>query len=175
MSLMNEFDSQWNSITAFLESEMITQYEKKGGMDLQDIEEKFENEKKRWKVPGQFNYVWFELLKKKNPAIADEFITALDKTRLEQVGIITYGSSISIVLSAVSGAAIGFAACYLINQSIILTGIATIAVSAIGGTIGNTVKLKKKAESAFDVRKQYVNQLKNMQNSLRAIVQKADA
>ncbi len=175
MAFVDEFDTQWNSIIAFLESEMINQSEKSGWIDLQDIERKFENEKKRWSVPGQYNYAWLELLKKKDPEIAEEFIRAIEKNRLEQVKVEMPNSSASIIIPAVGGAAIGFAAGYLINHGIILTCIVTIPGCTIGGIIGNTINQRKKSQIVNDAKEQYVTQLKEMKRNLRAIVQKADA
>lgn len=175
MSFADEFDTQWNSVTAFLESEMITRTQKRAGIDPLDLERKLENEKKRWSVPGQFNYAWLELLRKKNPAVADEFEKALENTRFEQVNAETSVSAVSVFLPVAGGVVIGLAACYIIDPGNILTGIAAIAGGAIGGIIGNGLNQNKKSQADSEMQEQYVKQLKEMQRILRAIVQKADA
>lgn len=175
MAFADEFDTQWNSIEKFLESEMIAQSERKEGIDIFDIEQKLDNEKKRWSVPGQFNYKWIELLRKENPGIAEEFMEALDGVRFEQVKMESCGNASSSLIPAVGGAAIGLAAGYFISHVIIVTGIAAIVGGAAGGFIGNGLNQKKKYEANKEIREQYVKQLQNMQGILRAIVKKAEA
>ncbi len=187
MAFANEFDTQWNSVTAYLESEMIKQSDSKNGINLQDIEQKFENEKKRWSVPGQFNCAWHELLKKKNPTVAEAFLTALERAHFKQVQVEQPTSSATII-STIGCAAIGYCISALMNQgilfaslaaklannSVIFSGLVTIVGGAIGGVVGNSFTQKKKTQINADLREQYVKQLREIQSTLRAIVQGAD-
>ena len=176
MALAEEFDMQWKSVIAFLESEMITQLGNTGSVNAADLEEKLSNEKKRWLVPGQYQNAWYELLGKKDPQAAEAFRKKLDQVRFEPVEAGRGVPSALAVLPAACGAGVGMAVCwFFISHSFWPVGAAAMLGGAVGGTFGGGFYRKKKEKAGDAVREQYIRQLKEMGRVLREIVSKADA
>lgn len=174
MSFASEFDTQWNSITRFLESEMISQSDKTGTISLTDIEKKLENEKKRWSVPGQYNFAWLEQIRRENPAVADEFLKALDRAHLEQVKVETSSSLISAIAPGIGGLVVGLVVGILLKRGNLITVLTTLAGGTAGGVCGSVLYQGKKGRICTEARERYVQQLKHMKDTLHAIVEKAD-
>ncbi len=171
MTFEEGFKQQWESLTNYLLSEML----KSGGkIDLGAIEQQLATEKKRWKLPGQYQYAWLEKLRNEHPEIAGEFEDALYAVKLEQVGPGDKSSSALVAGPALGGAAVGFGLTRLLNAAVLMTTVGTIGLGAIGAGVGVGLLKQKEAASAEKERNAYQNQLAEAGKTLLAIVKKAD-
>lgn len=171
MTFGEGFKQQWESLTNYLLSEML----KNGRMvDLGAAEQQLATEKKRWKLPGQYQYAWLEKLRNEHPEIAKEFEDALSAVKLEQVRPGDKSSSVLVAGPALGGAAVGFGLAKLLDAAILMTTVGTIGLGAIGAGVGMSLLKQKETASAEKERNAYQNQLAAAGKTLSDIVKKAD-
>ena len=83
MTLEQEFQKQWTSLSNYLNSEIIKA--NNGDVDWNRIQSLFENEKRKWFLPGQYNNAWFEKLKRTDPEVAQKFEDALKSIKIKLI------------------------------------------------------------------------------------------
>lgn len=174
MTFEEGFEQQWESLTNYLLSEMLKNSKSGGTVNLGAMEQQLATEKKRWKLPGQYQYAWLEKLRNEHPEIAKEFENALSEVKLEQVRSGDKSSSALVAGPALGGAAVGFGLTKLLNAAVLMTTVGTIGLGAIGVGVGMSLLKQKEATSAEKERNTYQNQLATEGKILSDIVKKAD-
>lgn len=174
MTFEEGFKQQWESLTNYLLSEMLKSSKSGGKVDLGAIEQQLATEKKRWKLPGQYQYAWLEKLRNEHSEIAGEFADALSAVKMEQVRPGDKPSSALVAGPALGGAVVGFGLTKLLNVAALITTVGTIGLGAIGAAVGVSLLKQKEAASAEKERNAYQNQLAEAGKTLLDIVKKAD-
>lgn len=174
MTFKEGFDQQWESLTNYLISEMLKSGKRGGTIDLGAVEQQLAMEKKRWKLPGQYQYAWIEKLRRQRPEIAGEFETALEAVKLEQVRPEDKISSALVAGPAIGGAAVGFGLTKLLNAAVLMSTVGTVGLGAIGAGVGMSLLKQKEAALAEKECSAYRNQLAAAGKILSEIVKKAD-
>lgn len=173
MTFEEGFKQQWESLTNYLLSEMLKN-SKGGTIDLGVTEQQLATEKKRWKLPGQYQYAWLEKLKREKPEIAEEFEDALGNVKLEQVRPGDKPSSAVVAGSTIGGAAVGFCLTKVLSAALVMTTVGTIGLGAVGAVAGMSVLKRKEVSMAEKERNAYQSQLEAAGKILSDIVRKAD-
>ncbi|HBA69858.1 MAG TPA: hypothetical protein DCZ40_10960 [Lachnospiraceae bacterium] len=174
MTFEEGFKQQWESLTNYLLSEMLKSSKNGGTVDLDAAEQQLAAEKKRWKLPGQYQYAWLEKLRNEHPEIAKEFEDALSAVKLEQVRPGDKTSPVFVAGPALGGAAVGFGLTKLLNAAVFMTTVGTIGLGVIGAGVGMSLLKQKEAASTEKERNAYQNQLAAAGKTLLDIVKKAD-
>lgn len=174
MTFEEGFKQQWESLTNYLLSEMLKSSKRGGTVDLGAIEQKLATEKKRWKLPGQYQYAWLEKLRNEHSEIAREFEDALSAVKMEQVRPDDKPSSALVAGPALGGAVVGFGLTKLLNAAVLMTTVGTIGLGAIGAGVGVSLLKQKEAASAEKEQNVYQNQLAAAGKTLLDIVKRAD-
>lgn len=174
MTFEEGFKQQWESLTNYLLSEMLKSSKNGGKVDLDAIEQQLATEKKRWKLPGQYQYAWLEKLRNEHPKIAREFEDALSVVKMEQVRPGDKPVSALVAGPAIGGAVVGFGLTKLLNVAVLMTAVGTIGLGLIGAGVGVRLLKQKEAASAEKERNAYQNQLAEAGKTLLDIVKKAD-
>lgn len=168
MTLEQEFQRQWTSLINYLNSEIIKA--NNGDVDWKRIQSMFENEKKKWFLPGQYNNAWFEKLKRIDYEVAQKFEDALKNTKIELVQEETQSSPIIVVGAVVIGVVLGFGVGKIFMPNLLFTLICTIGGGAIGAAIGATIWSKKKNEALEALCSTFLEQLKEEGEILARII-----
>lgn len=172
MSFVEEFEQQWKGLTNYLVSEMLKS--EGTSVPLERIENLLENEKKRWKLPGQYQCAWLNQLRAADAETARAFEAALDGVRLEQVRPAEQPSSLLVAGPAAGGAAVGFALTKLLDAAALTTAVGTVGLGVLGVMVGsNLLKQKQRAASGQDC-DAYQAQLRRIGQKLSQIVARAD-
>ncbi|MEG0048096.1 MAG: hypothetical protein RR865_02955 [Clostridia bacterium] len=179
MSFTEEFTQQWNGLTNYLISEMIKSNDTKNAIVLQDIQRTLDNEKKRWKMPGQYHCAWLEKLRAEKPEVAEAFSNELNSFKLAQVkpadGSMSIGSAAITFGPAIGGAAIGFGIGKLFKFTDPITVIATLGLGMLGVVMSANLQKRKRYDSVSHDCDQYKLQLNTELEKLLEIVKKADS
>lgn len=174
MTFEEGFKEQWESLTNYLLSEMLKNRKSGGTVDLGAVEQQLASEKKRWKLPGQYQYAWLEKLRYEHPETAKEFEDALSEVKLEQVRSEDKPSFALAAGPALGGAAAGFVLTKLLNAALLMTTVGIIGLGAIGSVAGMRLLKQREAASAEKERNAYQGQLEEAGKTLSNIVKKAD-
>lgn len=145
MTLEQEFQKQWTSLSNYLNSEIIKA--NNGDVDWNRIQSLFENEKRKWFLPGQYNNAWFEKLKRTDPEVAQKFEDALKNIKIKLIQQEIKSSPVIVVGAVVIGVVLGFGAGKIFMPTLLSTPICTIGGGVIGVAIGATIWSKKKNEA----------------------------
>lgn len=168
MTFEQEFQKQWTSLCNFLNSEIIKS--SNGNVDWKRIQSLFENEKKKWLLPGQYNNAWFEKLKRTHPDTAHEFEVALKAAKVEaDIPNVNNSPMIAIITTAI-GIVLGFGISKVFTLSTILMLFLTIGGAAIGGSVGAALYSKKKNSAFEELCSAYMEQLRDEGKVLAHIV-----
>lgn len=174
MKYVEEFDQQWTGITNYLVSEMLGSAQKGGTISVEELQSRLEKEKKKWKLPGQYEYLWLEKLRREAPQAARNFEAALAGVRLEQVRPADRPNSLLAAGPTVGGAAVGFGLTKLLDAATMMTVVGTVGLGVVGLGLGVGL-LKQKQQTAFrQDREAYQEQLRTAGKQLSAIVSRAD-
>lgn len=174
MTLVEEFEQQWTSLTNCITSEILRNSNSGRSTPHEYLEEVFANEKKRWQVRGQYQYAWLELLRKKDPAVAADFEKALNAVQLKPVLAAEKPSGALMAGSAAGGAAVGYGLAKLMAFSTLMTLVGTAAIGVMGFGIGKTLQERKIAEAIGKDCEAYKEQLQAAGKELAAIVIRAE-
>ena len=145
MTLEQEFQKQWTSLCNYMNSEIIKA--NNGDVDWNRIQSLFENEKRKWFLPGQYNNAWFEKLKRTDPEVAQKFEDALKSIKIKLIQQEIKSSPVIVVGAVVIGVVLGFGAGKIFMPTLLSTLICTIGGGVIGVAIGATIWSKKKNEA----------------------------
>ena len=174
ITLWKEFEQQWNSLCNYLESEMMKANRQQGTIELNHIEKLLANEKKRWRIPGQYHNAWLEKLRKGNPDVAEKFENALEEVKMEQIQPSPQPSGLYSMGLAAGGAVIGFTVTKLMEVAVVISVVGTVGVGFIGVLVGRGIYQTKQQEATDRDCKAYMEQLKLAGRKLAEIVKKAD-
>ena len=174
MTLTQEFEQQWATLTNTLTSEILRGASVGKSVSHEQLEQIFDKETKRWTVRGQYQYAWFELLNKRNPDVATEFGKALDSTKLVPIIPTERPSSIFTAGPAAGGAVVGFGLAKLMALSTLMTALGTVAIGAMGFGIGKTLQAQKLSNALAKDADAYKAQLQAAGTKLAAIVSRAE-
>lgn len=173
MTFEEGFQKQWESLTNYLLSEMLKN-NKGGTIDLGAAEQQLAAEKKRWKLPGQYQYAWLEKLRHNHSEVAGEFEVALGNVKLEQVRPGDKPSSTIVAGPTIGGAVVGFGLTKLFNAATVMTTVGTLGLCALGAMAGVSVLKQKEASLAEKEMEAYRSQLAAAGKTISDIVRKAD-
>lgn len=173
MTFEEGFKQQWESLTNYLLSEMLKN-NKGGTIDLGAAEQQLATEKKRWKLPGQYQFAWLEKLKHEHPEVAGEFEDAFGDVKLVQVRPGDKPSSVIVAGPTIGGAVVGFGLTNLLHAAVVMTTVGTIGLGVVGAVVGMRVLKQKEASLAGKERDAYQSQLEAAGKKLLDIVRKAD-
>lgn len=174
MTLTQEFEQQWMTLTNALVSEVIRSANAGKVVSHSSLEELFNNEKMRWTVHGQYQNAWFELLKRSDPEAAAEFKHALDSLRLMPVIPAQKPSSGIAAGPAAGGAVLGFGLSKLMALSTLMTAVGTAVIGVLGFGIGKSLYEQKLSSALAKDADSYKEQLQAAGNELAAIVRRAE-
>lgn len=174
MTLTQEFEQQWSTLTNSVTTEILSNANQGKSVSHDRLEQLFNNEKKRWLVRGQYQYAWLELLRKKNADTAAEFEKALEAVKLMPIIPAEKPSSSVTAGSVAGGAVVGFGLAKLMTFSTVMTILGTAAIGAMGFGIGNTIRAKKLTEALSKDCDAYKVQLQKAGKELAAIVSHAE-
>lgn len=172
MTFEQEFQKQWTSLINYLNSEIIKENDKNVNWDKMQL--LFENEKKRWFLPGQYNNAWFEKLKRTDPEIARKFENALRSTKVELAQQENLNSPVIVVGTVVIGVVLGLGVSWIFTSNLLSMLIGTIGGGVIGATIGVIIWSKKRNEALEALCSIYVEQLKKEGEVLACIISEAN-
>lgn len=175
MSFSEEFRNQWDSLTNYLVSKMLTANDQGSPVAFSDLERILSNEKKKWAIPGQYNKIWFDNLTTTDSSVADAFNKELTAFTLKAVS--TEGKSLSWLCTAgtaVGGAAIGFGITKLLAATPFLMTAATAGLGLFGVVVGSNISKNKKHDAADKICNEYKLQLQAEGEKLAEIVKLAD-
>ncbi len=173
MTFEEGFKQQWESLTNYLLSEMLKN-DKGGTIDLGAAEQQLATEKKRWKLPGQYQYAWLEKLKREHLEVGMAFEDALENVKLEQVRPGDKPSSAIVAGPTIAGTIVGFGLTKLLNAAVVITTVGTIGLGVVGAVAGMSVLKQKEASLVEKERSAYQSQLAAAGENLSDIVRKAD-
>lgn len=168
MTLEQEFQKQWASLCNYLKSEMLKY--KNGDIDMNRIQSILDSEKKKWFLPGQYNNAWFEKLKRTNPQLAQDFEDTLKSVRIVPVNVKRNNFLLAFLLSAIIGAAAGFAISRIFKATVIISLLCITGGLVLGLLIANAICAKKKDDILNELCSAYEEQLKKSGEKLFQIV-----
>lgn len=174
MELTQEFEQQWSTLINSVTAEMSRCANDGKTVPYEQLEQIFNNEKRRWTVRGQYQYAWLELLRKKNQKVASEFERALEALKLSPVLPEEKPSALVTAGPAAGGVVIGFGLAKLMAFSTVVTALGAAAIGAIGFGIGKTLQSKKLTEALEKESGAYKVQLQEAGKQLAAIVSRAN-
>lgn len=172
MTLEQEFKNQWTSLCNYIKSEILKS--NPDNFDLNRIQSTLDGEKKKYFLPGQYNYAWLEKLKKTNPDVASVFEETLRHIKLEPVFVKKDKSSLFLVILAIIGAILGFGASRIFHTAVLMTILITAFGAAIGLLIGATISSKKKSDILNKLCESYTEQLTKAGEKLSLILAQTD-
>ena len=169
-----EFDQQWTGITNYLVSEMLGSVQQGGEISAEELQRRLEREKKKWHLPGQYEYLWLEKLRREAPQVAQDFEAALEDIRLEQVRPADRPGSVLAALPMVGGAAVGFGLTKLLDAATMMTVAGTAGLGVIGLALGVGMLKQKQRSASHQDCEAYQDQLQTAGKRLSDIVSRAD-
>lgn len=172
MTLEQEFENQWTSLCNYIKSEILKS--NPDNFDLNRIQSTLDGEKKKYFLPGQYNYAWLEKLKKTNPDVASEFEESLKHIKLEPVIVKKDKSSLLLAILAIIGAVLGFGVSRIFLTKVLMTILITAFCAAIGLLIGATISSKKKSDKLNKLCASYTEQLTKSGKKLSLILSQTD-
>lgn len=174
MAYSAEFKKQWKKISDYLESEMIRTGKASGGVRVDQLSALLENEKKRWRIMGEYNHAWLEKLRRENAEVTNQFESALKSVRLAQEKPVDQPSILLAGGPAAVGALAGFGVPVLFKWGLTWTLVGGIGLTAIAGCAGYGIYRIKKDEAFAAERKLYLSQMEASGEKLMVILKKAD-
>lgn len=175
MKYSEAFMDQWDSLTNYLVSKMLTSTDQTNAINIQDLERALSNEIRKWSIPGHYNQIWLENLRAEDDRVAQSFFSELSNFKLHAVN----PSEIATPWIwkggfTAGGAAIGFALTKLLSASAALVSIATVGLGIVGIAAGSGVVKQKGHDAAAAVGDEYKRQLQAEGEKLLTIVKQAD-
>jgi len=157
-----EFNRQWEMLESAMFAEMKN-LEKASGLQIERINEVYQDEQNRWRTPSQGNYSWLEMLRRTHPPVAVAFeseLYALRLTEEESSEQVSKDPRVPTIVTGCCGAAAGYAVASILSPWSVSANLAVgVAVGALAGWCINSRTAKQTGGLREQIIDNYMQQL----------------
>lgn len=171
INYIQEFDRQWEILEAEVASSISDQLKRRGSVQIDDLNEVYQDEQNRWRSMSQVNYSWMEMLQREYPQIAEAFEEKLYRFALDKEQEPKAVSKMPMVVAAVAGAVVGYLAANLLSPWGMFVKLAfAVLVGITGGWIMKNNLADKETARNIAIGKMYLAQLSVHADELRSLL-----